>query len=1479
MGEEGKRGGEAMEDEGDVSSDTDSDETIIEGSVFESDLEEEELRGHRLFLIGKNMALAEENNITNGIKNINGEKLSPEIRFIFRHKHNDNLQIQKETELINLLHQGSNENEDSPSLLQSGINCLVFPANTSQADCPQVATLHEEYQPLMDSKVDGFQEKADRKLPQRLNNEDSPERSLLSGMDMVEDATTKCTEAPSEVFQSASSKGKDMTDKSPSLETLAFDITADETMAQKFEKDLMEPLSDLETVQMLDIDMLEYQDDVLSVDSFQNEESDALPAELIIALNSLSESVAVSAISHPLEKDFIVEKQLTPEQTDDEYTQITDINLKSPFSSQHLEETEALMVTKMVCPLEEQTDCDKDMHKLICSGQQNITSHDRPAEKGNCTSKDPCSDQVTSCEFSKSAERGKDFTVNHVDHNSSCQAFLEKMNQQICNYEAKTRISTKDLGSNTKEKKQKCSQLRCHLSSSDKNFKVEQGRKSQRIAKKNKQMASMKFPNDASYNCFSPSSINRRDIFGQTLLHRAAMEDDRDSICAVIKAGGDVNIQDHAGWTPLHKSSVAGSFEATNELLKAGADVNCKGSEKVTPLHNAVKEGHYKVAELLLWYGADPLFKNERGKNALDKSTDKHMKKLLEHYIAKSSIRSASAERLAVDPVSGKNRVKKSQSQRKNITMGSNEEGNVRKHSLERTENGHVKESNTFLTSQTQDKEPFQVSSHSNKKQKKAHGQLPHATIARINKRNYKGETRLYLAAEKGDLSLVKSLIASGACVNLKDNAGWTAIHEASNRGFIEIIEELLKAGADVNSKSLDGVLPIHDAVSGNHFEAAQFLLFHGANPNERDICGRSALDEATCDKMKELLKSYGATETKEIPSVSDVVDVRELHPSKSKKIRSCYDCNLVLQSTTDSKKCGKNKSISKVLQDVEENQKRLLLFELRSQKDADVYIQDLSQIQNTLNAILAKQKSERDKLAKKYRASVESFKQGTLREQLVKLVSRQKRLLLMAQKQKELGSKIKNYKMSRKELSSSAKQISKNVLGYCDMNNTKHDTYKTVPCPDLVKTSLVMVQGFLDEEPSQYQEICLNIPVGNREAIGQKESDPQNLVGERMLKEYNIQELVNSKCSSALNQAILPSEPSTSHIQQSHLMEIDSIPVAPQRNKPLNATSRMCTPNGSETRSTGINNNSCQPATESQHVCTNDSLQQHSHINEAFQMQPESTCYLTTQKNHLPKNRLSFTANLEPAGIFSKSKITQTASDSAKQLNFRTNRKEKGQLGDLIEQGKLKPGNDVLEFMLQDSKHKASLLEHGKVKTGNNSVYQNLVQWIKALLGNDITVSWRYVCNKVRYCGTLLSEIIAEVHVPRGPELLLQHKNVPGRSSAEQDYNKGGEHSSFSHDTSSFQDMDNAQQEAASFSQDNGEIPPFPEAEDEEMPSSVCEIKLSSQSAPLKTPRRFLQFNRIVLIQDEEFLPCHTMEQYWDFYTHCENFGFRTTS
>nr|XP_028604480.1 putative ankyrin repeat domain-containing protein 31 isoform X6 [Podarcis muralis] len=1427
----------------------------------------------------------------------------------------------------------------------------------------------------------------------------------------------------------------------------------------------------------------------------------------------------------------------------------------------------------------------------------------------------------------------------------------------------------------------------CHFSTTDTNTKVEQVRKSQRIAKKRRRQATWNSSSNSSYNYISLSKINRRDRFGQTLLHRAAVEDDLKGLRAMIKAGGNVNTQDCAGWTPLHDASLAGFWWTTNELLKAGADVNCKGSEKITPLHDAVKGGHYKVAELLLWYGADPLFKNERGKSALEEATDMPMRKLLASFIAKSRRRSASAERVLEDPVSDQSRiesqpkaktcsgervhhtskentkvlkqqrVKSEPSKRKrtsqrnyaskmcnscslvnattfegtclvskakqsvrgrppslgasgdkrringqrkdiqngpatdltlvskravgsseyrqynsnrsceaeedcNMAMGSeiqqesdsnnsiddcpserkealkstelagatkdqatnshtvtslnpveeesafetevvnesnldsthflckdiglplqeesqyamkhnkgsnslkvtlednlhtaekklvwteregivilaseknrsldqymhsensvdqinldnhslghelgvkeplsvaesvcleenpseskiptismlqeieplsdsdctvlseeynlnagqnpgentsradgicNEqavhvcmelsstisqsinrvgvsespgtcsfseqrflippvhegimmgraEGNVGKCCFERTGNGSRTENNTVLPLQMLDKDPFQDkslqtqilgkcysekndkensnntpdvslqsneletiqskrmesisiedcqnehlcssnsatplqfnlteeqeiphsldSSHSSEKEKQASSNQLLCTIKpRINKTNAKGETCLHLAAKKGDLSLVKSLIASGACVNQKDNAGWTAIHEASNKGFTEIIEELLKAGADVNSKSLDGVFPIHDAVSGNHFEAAQCLLLHGANPNEMDACGNNALDEATCNKMKELLQSYGATETKEAHQMTDVLGEKELHTSRSRKIRSscsgCEEDNMVSQLISAKQSCDTHESINEVLQNIEEKQDRLLLFELKSQRDADLYIQDLSQIQNILNAVLAKQKSERDDLAKKYRASAESFKQGALREQIAKLVSRQKSLLLMAQKQKELGQKIQNYKSAKKEASHSAK-CAPSTHGSCERNNTEDDpSGRRAPSSDIaigLENSWVADNIYLDQESSQYPNRSLNMSGGNGKEKKQKGVGPKKTAPENKPNEYNTEELTK----------------------------------------------------------------------------------QYSNVNEDLQMQPElesTHSYLATHQKNIPKNRHSLNANLEPAGIFShslsQSRISPSSSqcsnsqNSEKQLNSKASRWKKNQLLDLLKLGKIKSGDDVLEFTVQDSKHKASLLGNGKVKAGNNTVYQNLVQWIKALLGSDISVSWKYVYNKVTYCGTLLSKIIAEVHVSKEPELTVQQNKLFGRNSTRCKHSRGAEYCCFSHKAASSQNAENIRQETAPFPQEEMEISLSSETEAEEIMTAVSETKVPYHLDSSTPSRRFLQFNSRVLIKDEEFMPGHIMDQYWNFYVHCEGFGF----
>ncbi|XP_030368277.1 ankyrin repeat domain-containing protein 31 isoform X2 [Strigops habroptila] len=1102
----------------------------------------------------------------------------------------------------------------------------------------------------------------------------------------------------------------------------------------------------------------------------------------------------------------------------------------------------------------------------------------------------------------------------------------------------------------------------------------------------------------------SLSVIHRRNLYGETLLHRAVFHQDVDLVCNIIKAGGNVNIRDYAGWSALHTASLEGSYRIANELLKAGADVDAKGYEQVTPLQDAAKEGHYEMAELLLFYGADPLLKNEMGRCALEEASDPAMRKLLKSYVAKYRINSVTggddsknmlnaqsvedtnlhqislqtdesepacanllhsdstdilqqtivnevqniytdisgdgtscteqavqanaetllvqerlaaihgesvfgtpynstssvlnnAEQKASQPEEGgrilfnaEESVEECRIETENVSsleiepidlqlcekdtlqiiqkrkdphetsltadlhFGVNADSrspfsfqiveNMQKETFQKTDEGvfalvsrtkgsenngdkvnakinvlseltetEVQSKRIRLDPQETNRKAASYSSSSKTNLSSRQSQFSQASGQQTfkksgagrkttKKRNTKGETQLHIAARRGNLSLVKTLISSGICVNEQDNAGWTAIHEASNRGFTEVILELLKAGANVNSRSLDGILPIHDAVSGNYLEATRVLLQHGANPCERSNSGKSALDEAHDDEMSELLKSYGAMDS--LPPVDTIEVTGTRDPSRSR--RSKHPCYSYCENDNEDlePQCEKySVEPAAAIQDAEEKQKELLLLELRTSKDADMYIQRLSQVQDTLNEMLAKQKTERDTLAKKYRASVESFKKGALRKQLVNLASRQKSLLTVAQNQEKLVQKIQNYRKAKQVFSASCseKQISNSIIS-CGDDERQSLTADEIVCPDVVTFSmglgasmpngnrveahLPLENEFPAQDCSQHPHICLDETGANKEAIRSKEAFDHALASESRVREYPFDNM--SKLTNAVEVVTLPSEPavSTNKTKCSQQKDIDCIAIAEQGNKSLNPTSMTNVLNIVEPRSTVVNNNVCQPDSDCQQVLTREGLQIYINEKEDFQQQQQQRIILSKSANNFPNTlqqmifqygENSFNANLVLSSHTSNTdyplnlseKSSQSYSNQAcEQIQVRCGRrnKKKLQLIDLLELGKIKPGENVLEFKLQEFSRKATLLNSGKIRTSKRQIMQNPVHWVKDLLGNDIYVTWKYAWNKVTYLGTQLSKFLDEgVSVSKDPELPSQERMLLGKN------------------------------------------------------------------------------------------------------------------
>jgi hypothetical protein len=70
-------------------------------------------------------------------------------------------------------------------------------------------------------------------------------------------------------------------------------------------------------------------------------------------------------------------------------------------------------------------------------------------------------------------------------------------------------------------------------------------------------------------------------------------------------------------------------------------------------------------------------------------------------------------------------------------------------------------------------------------------------------------EQALLLAAERGDLAQVRSLLDKGVSPDVKDDDGRTPLTEAAYGGHVDVVKLLIDRGADVYAKKADGATPL----------------------------------------------------------------------------------------------------------------------------------------------------------------------------------------------------------------------------------------------------------------------------------------------------------------------------------------------------------------------------------------------------------------------------------------------------------------------------------------------------------------------------------------------------------------------------------------------------------------------------------------------------------------------------------------------
>ncbi|KAL4225700.1 hypothetical protein ACF0H5_016389 [Mactra antiquata] len=97
---------------------------------------------------------------------------------------------------------------------------------------------------------------------------------------------------------------------------------------------------------------------------------------------------------------------------------------------------------------------------------------------------------------------------------------------------------------------------------------------------------------------------------------------------------------------------------------------------------------------------------------------------------------------------------------------------------------------------------------------------------------NADGKTSLYIAAELGDLEIVKLLVSRGCDINQTCIRNETPLMASARSNNYMVVKYLCEYGADINKSSRSGETALYQACSQVNFEIVKYLLSKGADVN-----------------------------------------------------------------------------------------------------------------------------------------------------------------------------------------------------------------------------------------------------------------------------------------------------------------------------------------------------------------------------------------------------------------------------------------------------------------------------------------------------------------------------------------------------------------------------------------------------------------------------------------------------------------------
>ena len=305
-----------------------------------------------------------------------------------------------------------------------------------------------------------------------------------------------------------------------------------------------------------------------------------------------------------------------------------------------------------------------------------------------------------------------------------------------------------------------------------------------------------------------------------------------DEVQAALEAGFDVNMARDDGYTPLMLACEADSLEMVTLFLDRGADINVQDQDGFTALIFAALNGYTDIVNELCLHSADVNIYNNRGRGAL--------------FIA--------AEGGHLDIV------------KKLILRGANIDAKDNTNMtplMEAVSRGHYNVVEELILDGA---DVNAVSLFRNTALMLAckYGYVGIVNIlcingAHVNNKNDDGLTCLVYICRDGNEEIANILLKNGADPNLavKDtndaSVSMTAIMAAAFSNSDGIIKTLIAAGARMNETSREITALMLASRLGN-LQAVIALCEGGADKSVRTVNGKSAMDYATTDEIREYL-------------------------------------------------------------------------------------------------------------------------------------------------------------------------------------------------------------------------------------------------------------------------------------------------------------------------------------------------------------------------------------------------------------------------------------------------------------------------------------------------------------------------------------------------------------------------------------------------------------------------------------------------